>query len=194
MLEVSYNGFLQPECMEGTAEESVGREWMNWKPKALNKTLKNMEKRWPGEWHSYPENSLSSLCVVRNDDQNLMSIIKNVALLTFAGLLRALAYVVFSTWIQGLRNGGHSDLQRNNCVKMHFCSFSVCLCNTDISDSIGWVAADLLHPLTEIQICNLSRILFSKSVTGLWCCYKPTHEYHHHVLYMGHLQFLWNMN
>lgn len=79
---------------------------------------------------------------------------------------------------------------RNNCVKMHFCSFSVCLCNTDISGCIGWVAADLLHPLTESQISNLSRFLFLKSATGLHCWYKSTHEYHHHILYMGHLQYL----
>lgn len=97
---------------------------------------------------SQAENSLGSSCVVGNDDRNLTSIVKkkNVALLTFAGLLRALAYVAFSMQVQEVRNGGHSDLQRTNCVKMHFQSFPMCLCSRAISGRTGWVAADLLLP------------------------------------------------
>lgn len=43
-----------------------------------------------------PENGLRSFCVIGNNDQILMSIIKDAAPLRFAGLLRALVCVVFS--------------------------------------------------------------------------------------------------
>lgn len=33
---------------------------------------------------------------------------------------------------------------------------SHCVCSTNISNCIGALAGDLLHPLTEIQMCNLS--------------------------------------
>lgn len=43
-----------------------------------------------------PENCLGSLCVIGNNNQILMSIIKDAAPLTSAGMLRAFMCVVFS--------------------------------------------------------------------------------------------------
>lgn len=72
-----------------------------------------------------PENGLGSLCVIGNNVQNLTSIIKDAAPLIFASLLRALGVLCFP-WMWEV-SGGHIDLQGNNCVGMHFCSFSLCL-------------------------------------------------------------------
>lgn len=102
--------------------------------------------------------------------------------------------VVFSSKIEGIRNAGHSDLQRTDCARMHFCSFSICQCCTDISDCTGWVAADLLFPLTLLWVCNHSTFLFFFNVTGLHCCYRFIQECHHHIFYVGHLQYLRNMS
>lgn len=107
-----------------------------------------------------------SSCVIGKVDQNLMSIVKNVALLMFAALFRFLAYVVFSVKIWEMRNAGHSDLQGNNCVRVHFHSFSICLCNTDISGCTGRVAAALQSPLAEIHIRNLFRFHFLEVCQG----------------------------
>lgn len=48
-----------------------------------------------------PENSLSSFCVIGNNDQILMSIIKDDAPLRFSGLLRALVCAVFYMEVGG---------------------------------------------------------------------------------------------
>lgn len=69
---------------------------------------------------AHPENGLGSLYVIGNNVQNLTSIIKDAAPLTFA---QGLGCVVFSMDV----SGGHIDLQGNNYVGMHFCSFSLCL-------------------------------------------------------------------
>lgn len=117
-----------------------------WKPKALNKIVKKMAKRWARE----------------------RMVSQRTALVIHGHRKRCSNVIEHPCWCADVCQDAHGlSLRCVFCVdgggEKWWVQWLARLCNTDISDFIGPVAADPWHPLTETQTCQLPAFPFFRN-------------------------------